>query len=80
VKCSGYSDDAIETKNFCTKKTHEFMTRFKERNESVICADLITEDMFSEDEQVHKTAYKQVKQVCPKIVDDAIDILEKMEF
>ncbi|MBT3319161.1 MAG: C_GCAxxG_C_C family protein [Clostridia bacterium] len=80
AKCSGYSDDVIETKNYCTKKVHEFMEKFKQRNESAVCADLITEDMFSDDEQVHKAAYRQVKEVCPKVVDDAIDILESMEF
>ncbi len=80
VKCSDYSDDAIETKNYCTKKVHEFMDKFKKANGSVVCADLITEDMFSGDEQVHKAAYRQVKQVCPKVVDDSIAILEEMAF
>lgn len=80
AKCSGYSDDVIETKNHCTKKVREFMDEFKSRNESVVCADLITEDMFSDDEAEHKAAYIQIKQICPKVVDDAIDILENMAF
>ena len=80
VKCSAYSDDAIETKNYCTQKVHEFMDKFKKANGSVICADMITQDMFFSDFEEVKSAYRQVKQVCPKVVDDSIVILEDMEF
>ncbi len=80
AKCSDYSDDIIEQKNYCTQKTHEFMDKFKKANGSIICADLITRDFYSSDEQEQKVAYEQVNEICPNVVEDAAAILDEMAF
>lgn len=55
----------------------EFSKRFEERNGSVLCRDLLGEDLLSGDKVV--TADK-VKSVCPKMVYDAAEIMEDMLF
>jgi C_GCAxxG_C_C family probable redox protein len=53
----------------------EFTRRFKERNQSTICERLLGTHMVSGDREL---AARQVKEVCPKMVRDAAEILESI--
>ncbi len=55
----------------------EFSKRFKQRNQSTICRELIKVDLLSGDRQ---TIDAQVKTVCPKMVRDACEIVEELLY
>lgn len=53
----------------------EFSRRFKERNNSILCRELVGANLLTGDRE--KTA-RQVKLTCPKMVKDAAEILEEL--
>ncbi len=55
----------------------EFDRRFKEKNGSTICRELVKADFLTGDQQL---AAAQVKAVCPGLVRDAAEIIEDMLF
>ncbi len=63
------------------EKTYElvqaFNSRFKQRNGTTICRELIKADFLTGDQQL---AAAQVKAVCPGLVRDACEIVEEILF
>jgi len=53
----------------------EFTRRFKERNLSIKCEDLLGTHLLTGDKE---KAVQQVKIICPKMVRDAAEILEQL--
>ena len=68
-------DNASKEKTYAL--VQEFSKRFKQRNGSTVCRDLIKVDLLSGDRQ---TIDAQVKTVCPKMVRDACEIVEELLF
>lgn len=68
-------DNASKEKTYAL--VQEFSKRFKQRNQSTICRELIKVDLLSGDRQ---TIDAQVKTVCPKMVRDACEIVEELLF
>ena len=68
-------DNASKEKMYAL--VQEFSKRFKQRNGSTVCRDLIKVDLLSGDRQ---TIDAQVKTVCPKMVRDACEIVEELLF
>ncbi|MFZ5989483.1 MAG: C-GCAxxG-C-C family protein [Bacillota bacterium] len=54
----------------------EFTDRFKERNGSIICRELIECEIMTEEGR--KAAEEKFKTVCPKMVKDAAEIIEDL--
>lgn len=75
----GFSDGSDkEGKERIYQKVKEFIDNFKERNKSIICKDLIDCDISTEDGLKYAMENNLFSKVCPKFVEDAIDILKKM--
>jgi C_GCAxxG_C_C family probable redox protein len=75
----GASDAADkETKEQAYARAQEFAQRFKTRNGSLICKDLLGCDIGTPDG--HSLAQEQglYKRICPKLVKDAAEIVEEM--
>jgi len=53
----------------------EFAKRFKERNQSTVCEELLGVNIVTGD---HDFAVQQVKKLCPKMVRDSAEILEEL--
>jgi len=53
----------------------EFALRFEERNKTTKCFDLLGVDLRSEDKTI---ASMRIREVCPGLVKDAVEILESM--
>ena len=64
-----------ESKEKTYSLVQDFTKRFKERNKSIKCEDLLGTHMVNGDREKAK---QQVKIVCPKMVQDAAEILEQL--
>lgn len=71
-------NDDLETKNNAYNLTKEFIKKFEERNESIICKKLLGYDL-SIDEELSIIKEKGLFNIiCPKIICDAVEILEEL--
>ena len=61
-------------------KAAEFMDRFKEKNASYVCRDLLGCDISSEEGILYARENGLFKDICPRMVESAVDILEEMEI
>ena len=73
-KCSK-EDDPAKEKTYAI--VQEFATQFKERNKTTNCREILCIDLMHGDKQV---AIERVKTICPKMVQDAAEIIEQMLF
>ena len=58
------------------KKMFEFDSKFKEKQSSIVCEDILGDNIAENLEKIEKENTMQKK--CPQAVNDAIDILEEM--
>ncbi|MDR0468752.1 MAG: C-GCAxxG-C-C family protein [Peptococcaceae bacterium] len=65
-------DDAMQD------KVKEFQEKFAARNGSTICRDLLGYDFAKPEERAAAFATGKVKEVCPKLVQDALEILDEI--
>jgi len=68
-------DEAAKEKTYA--KVREFSSLFKERNKTTCCRELLGFDLLNSD---HQLAKQQIKKVCPKMIQDAAEIIEEMLF
>jgi len=68
-------DEAAKEKTYA--KVREFSALFKERNKTTCCRELLGFDLLTCD---HNAAKEQIKKICPKMIQDAVEIIEKMLF
>jgi len=68
-------DEAAKEKTYATVR--EFSALFKERNKTTCCRELLGFDLLSTDHQIAK---EKIKKVCPKMIQDAVEIAEKLLF
>lgn len=80
LKCGFYTEDDFRQKDYCNKKSYEFIEKFKEANGSVLCRDLLGVDIHYPDDHSTPTAQEGHKSICPKMVASAVRVLESMEF
>jgi Fe-S-cluster-containing hydrogenase component 2 len=77
-KCVDFCTHGVYDKS-SKEKTYamiqEFTKRFKERNKSIKCEDLLGTHMVTGDRE---KAAERVKEVCPKMVLDAAEILDEL--
>lgn len=65
-----------KTKQFAHKLAREFLNRFRQRNGSLLCRDLLGCDISTEEGFRMAQDKGLTKTVCPKLVKDAADIIE----
>jgi len=68
-------DEAAKEKTYATVR--EFSALFRERNKTTCCRELLGFDLLTTD---HKVAKEKIKKVCPKMIQDAVEIVEKLLF
>jgi len=68
-------DDPAKEKTYAMVR--EFAKLFEERNNTTNCRELLGVDLINGDRQ---TAAERVKTICPKMVQDAAEIIEKILF
>jgi C_GCAxxG_C_C family probable redox protein len=68
-------DDPAKEKTYALVR--EFAKQFEERNKTTNCRELLGIDLMNGDRQ---TAIERVKTLCPKMVQDAAEIIEQMLF
>jgi len=68
-------DDPAKEKTYAMVR--EFAALFEERNKTTSCRELLGVDLIHGDKQ---TAAEKVKNICPKMVRDAAEIIEKILF
>ncbi len=69
-----------ETKQFCNEKTVEFMRRFREANQSIVCRDLLGIDISTDENRAKAAEQGLFKTVCVDMVTSAVVILEAMGY
>jgi len=69
------SHDDKDNKEKTYTLVQEFTRRFKERNQSIKCEDLLGTHLLTGD---NEKAVMRVKAICPKMVRDAAEILEQL--
>ncbi len=67
-----------EAKEKAYALAREFVGRFKARHGSIVCGELLGCDMGTDEGRARAKALGLFDSVCPKLVADAVDILENM--
>ena len=82
LKCGQYIENDTKTKGYCYKKIHEFTDKFKEKNGSVKCYELlgVGKDIEKEMEKDPAKVKSLFTSVCVEFVKSAVQIIENMEF
>ena len=80
LKCGFYIEKDFNQKNFCNRKTYEFIERFKKANGSALCRELLGVDIRSPDDHNMPEARKAHNTLCPKLVAGAVRVMESMNF
>ena len=80
LKCGFYVENDFKQKEYCNQKTFEFVEKFKEENNSVLCRDLLGVDIHCPDDHKNPVAQEAHKSICPKMVASAVRVLENDVF
>jgi C_GCAxxG_C_C family probable redox protein len=72
--------DGLDYKATAYPKAAEFMDRFKEKNGSCVCRDILGCDISSEEGRLYARENGLFKDICPRMVGSAVDIMEEMEI
>jgi len=78
LKYGKYKAEDNESKEATYKKVKEFINEFKKKYKSINCTDLLGCDLSTEDGYKEALDKKLFKDLCPKLVADAVNILEEI--
>ena len=67
-----------EAKQKTQERVRQFRAKFEERNRSCICRDLLGCDISTKEGIEEATRRGLIQTVCPKLVGDAVEILEEI--
>lgn len=70
--------DDLDSRAKANEKTIEFLERFKKENGSYICNDLLGCDLTTEEGKLYAFQNNCYNEICPKMVESAMKILEEM--
>ena len=73
------SEDS-ESKSLCYQKTKEFTEKFKEKNKSIICRELLGCDISTADGMSIAMDKKLFKTTCADMVESAAKLLEELGY
>jgi len=68
----------FKAKALTYQKVHEFMDKFTQRNKSLLCRELLGDDMSTAEgkDRIHERGI--IREVCPGFVRDGVEILEEI--
>ena len=69
-----YGDDKAKSNEICEK----FLDEFEKENGSYICRDLLECDISTEEGVAFAREHNLFKEICPKMVESAAEIVEKL--
>ncbi len=72
--------EGADYKAIAYPKAVEFVDMFKEKNASYVCRDLLGCDISSEEGMLYAREEGLFTDICPRMVESAVDILEEMEI
>jgi C_GCAxxG_C_C family probable redox protein len=75
---SSPEDDESETKEKAYALVYEFADRFRARNGAILCRELLGCDISTPDGRAQAKEKGLFSDLCPKLVGDAVEILEQM--
>lgn len=78
LKYGHFIEEEIDSKAKMKTYTKEFIRRFEEKNNSIICKKLLGYDLSSEKEYLIIKDKELFDRLCPKYIEDSIEILEEM--
>lgn len=78
LKYGHFNAENNEQKQKAYSLGQEFVRRFKEKNNSIVCRDLLGYDLSKADEFEIIASKGLFKTICPNMVRDAVNILEQM--
>lgn len=78
LKYASHAIDDVEAKKLTRSKIREFARLFTERNGSIMCRDILGEDISTEEGFRRGILDGLAKEKCPKFVQDAAEILEDL--
>ena len=79
MKCGFHIQNDLDQKNFCNKKTAEFLDLFKKENGSILCRDILGTDIRTPEDHTTDQAKAAHKAVCPAVVARAAALLETFD-
>jgi len=80
LKCGFFVEGDLEQKGYCNTKSFEFIEKFTNENGSVQCRDLLGADIRKPGDHNTPALNESYKTVCPKMIQNAVRLLENMEF
>ena len=69
-----------DTTSECNSKTKEFIRKFKEANQSIVCREILRCDLSKLKGEERKDATKKTNRRCTELVCNAVRILEEMGY
>jgi C_GCAxxG_C_C family probable redox protein len=78
LKLAGPNCDQRDGRNDVYAAIREFATRFQQRNNTVVCKELLGCDISTPEGAQRATTEGLFRTICPKLVQDAAEILEQM--
>lgn len=80
LKYGNKNQNEGNSKALCYAKTTEFINRFKERKGSIVCRELLGYDLSKEGEMKEAAEKEVFKEVCPKMIKEAVEVLEELNY
>lgn len=80
MKYGNGSSNSPEAKAFCYQKTVEFTKRFREKNGSIICRELLGADISKADGMKKAQEANLFQTTCIDMITDAVDLLEQLQY
>lgn len=78
LKYGHFIEGDMDSKAKMKSYTKEFIRRFEEKNNSIICKKLLGYDLSSEKEYLIIKDKELFDRLCPKYIEDSIEILEEI--
>jgi C_GCAxxG_C_C family probable redox protein len=78
LKHAGSNCDKRDGRDRVYAVMRDFVTRFEERNNTVVCKELLGCDISTPEGAQKATGEGLFRTICPKVVQDAAEILEQM--
>ncbi len=80
LKHGNEKSENVESKLLCHKKTAEFTKKFKGKNGSIVCRDLLQCDISTEDGMNNAKNQNLFQTLCVDMVASAIDLLIELDY
>jgi hypothetical protein len=81
LSCGNYSFGDLEAKEYTCNETAEFIKRFKEKNGGrCSCRELLGIAISTPENRTKAKEMNLLNTICPKLVTDAVEILEEMGY